>query len=74
MLNPTLLRSDLGMKRIARITGGGGLFDLLSRAWEVNKESLVIKKFKKQQQVKYLKKDIGFCPDKTAVKQSMERF
>ena len=39
IFNPTLLRSDLGMKRIARITGGGGLFDLLSRAWEENKES-----------------------------------
>ena len=29
---PTLQRFDLGMKRMALITGGGGLFDFPSRA------------------------------------------
>ena len=40
---PTLLRFDLGIKQTARITGGGGLFDLHSRACKVKKVSWVRK-------------------------------
>ena len=41
--NPTLLRFDLGKNQIAQITGGGGLFDLHSRACKVKKVSWVRK-------------------------------